>query len=92
MLTLDKTNLESLTSNQIEAIKKQAQEIWGDKWLAKIVREYARLTETNERYKYAQIQRYFKHEAVPNLDTMNFLLLAVNCKFQMVCYSERVIN
>jgi hypothetical protein len=85
---LEQLNHEELTQKQIEAVKERAIELWGDKWLPQLVREYARVTGTNERSKFAQVQRYFKGGNSLNLESMNALLLAVNCKFQMVCYAE----
>jgi len=88
----DKNNHEDLAQKQIQALKERAIELWGDKWLPQIVREYASVTGSNERTKFAQIQRYFKGESTPNLGTMNALMSAVKCKFQMVCYSEPVVK
>jgi hypothetical protein len=84
----EKLKYQELTEKQIRAIKERAIALWGDKWLARIVKEYARITETNERGKFAQVQRYFKGENAPNLDSMNALMMSVNCEFQMVCYAE----
>jgi len=91
-MLLDKVTPESLSNAQIEAIKKQAEELWGDKWLPQIVRAYASVVNENERSKFSQVQKWFLGSHIPNLKNMNALMLAVNCKFQMVCYSQPVIK
>lgn len=78
---------EELTKRQLQAIKNRAIELWSDKWLPQIVREYARVTGSNERTKFAQVQRYFTGENVPSTTNLNALLLAVNCRFKLVCYA-----
>jgi len=77
-----------MTKRQLEAIKNRAIELWSDKWLPQIVKEYARVTGSDERTKFAQVQRYFTGENVPSANNLNALLLAVNCRFKLVCYSK----
>jgi hypothetical protein len=84
---IEKIEHEELSKKQINAIKERAIAIWGDNWLANLVKAYALIIGANERNKFAQVQRYFKDGVIPNLDTMNALLMAVNCRFQMV-YTE----
>jgi len=91
-MLLEKVTGESLCNAQIEAIKKRAQELWGEKWLPQIVREYASVTGEDEKGKFSQVQKWFLGKNIPNLKSMNSLMLAVNCKFQMVCYSEPVVK
>jgi hypothetical protein len=76
---------EELTKKQILAIKEKAIAIWGDKWLPQIVRGYASVIGGNERNKFSQVQRYFNNQVTPSMDSMNALMLAINCRFQMVC-------
>lgn len=78
---------EELTIRQLEAIKKRAIELWGDdKWLAELVKAYSKIVEA-ETYKgqYSVVKRIFENQNC-NAKTLNSLLLAVNCRFQMVCY------
>jgi len=90
---LDKlANPESISISQIEAIKTQAKELWGEKWLPQIVREYAIVTGEDERKKFSQVQKWFLGSHIPNLKNMNALMLAVNCKFQMVCYAQPLVK
>jgi len=80
---------ESLTQRQIEAIKERAVSLWGEKWLPQIVREYAKVLGEPEKHrdKFPQVMRYFSGETTPSITNLNALLMAVNCRFKMVCYS-----
>jgi len=82
---------ESLSHKQIEAIKERAIAKWGDNWLAELVHAYANVTGANVRNRYAMIQRWFKYEYTPSQDSLNAMLLAVNCRFKMVYIDEREI-
>jgi hypothetical protein len=83
---------EILTIRQIEAIKKRAIELWGeDKWLAELVKSYSKIVEApTYKGQYSVVKRIFENQNC-NAKTLNSLLLAVNCRFQMVCYSEPVV-
>ena len=84
---LTKDTPEELTKRQLEAIKSRAVELWGNRWLAQIVKEYARVVGGDDRTKFAQVQRYFTGENVPSATNLNALLIAINCRFKLVCYA-----
>jgi hypothetical protein len=77
------------SERQIQAIKEQAIELWGDKWLPEIVRAYEKQTKSEPRSKFAQVMRYFKGQTVPNLDTMNDLLTAVDGTFEITFVTRK---
>jgi len=85
---LTKETPEELTKRQLEAIKSRAVELWGNRWLSQIVKEYAKVVGGDDRTKFAQVQRYFTGENVPSATNLNALLIAVNCRFKMICYSK----
>jgi len=84
---------EELSSKQLEAIKLRAIELWTeDKWLAELVKAYSRVTNSDERKgRYSVVKRIFDNKTC-HIGTLNALMLAVNCRFQMVCYSQPVIK
>jgi hypothetical protein len=85
---LAKETPEELTRRQLEAIKNRAIELWNSKWLPQIVKEYAKIIGGDDRTKFAQVQRYFTGENIPSTTNLNALLMAVNCRFKMICYSK----
>jgi hypothetical protein len=89
---LDKLEYQQLTQKQLEAIKNRAIELWGDNWLAELARAYEQVTGANPRTKFTQLQRCFKGNSVPNLDTMNGMLIAVNCRFKMDCFNIKTLE
>jgi hypothetical protein len=81
-----------LTDAQIDAIKARAVSLWGEKWLPELVRQYAKVVGADERQKFAQVQRYIEKKNRPSIEAMNALLMAVNCRFSMTCYTVEVVD
>ncbi len=46
--------------------------------------------ETNERQRYAQVMMYFKGERYPSHESLNALMMAVNCRITMQCFSVEI--
>jgi hypothetical protein len=90
---LEIVTAEELAAKQLEAIKNRAIELWGeDKWLAELVKAYSKIVNVDpQKGQYTVVKRIFENKTC-HLTTLNSLLLAVNCRFQMVCYAEPVIK
>ncbi|AFY74759.1 hypothetical protein Syn7502_02822 [Synechococcus sp. PCC 7502] len=89
---LDQLDYQQLTQKQLDGIKSRAIELWGDNWLAELARGYERVTGAKQRSKFTQLQRYFKGDSVPNLDSMNAMLIALDCKFKMECFTVKTLD
>jgi hypothetical protein len=79
----------SASKRQLQAIKEQSIELWGDKWLPELVKAYEKHTKSEPKSKFSQVMRYFKDETVPNLDTMNDLLAAVDGTFEITFITRK---
>jgi len=85
-------------SNILQAIQSRAEQKWGDRWMANLVREYVEIikergyekdqnaTTVNRR---PHLERAFKTGGC-TLDTAIALAAAVGCRFQMVCTEVKV--
>jgi hypothetical protein len=92
---LDNADPQTLSISQLQVIKAKAIQIWGpDKWMAQINKQYCAIAGRNERTSYAQTQRYFKEEnpTMPTLETLNILLLAVDCRLKITSISIEELN
>jgi len=85
MQVLEKMTSEELTQSQLEAVKNRAIALWGERWLIQLCYEYAEVLGLGKREKTSLVQRWFKGESSPNLESFNTLLLAVGCKISIVC-------
>lgn len=88
---LSETTPKALADAQLAAIKERAMELWGNKWSARICGEYCRIMGINERQRYAQIQMYFKGERYPSHESLNALMMAVNCRITMQCFNVETL-
>ncbi len=90
---LETKNPNELAERQLEAIKNRAIELWGeDKWLAKLVQEFSKVTNADsQKGRYTMVQRFFQNKTC-SIANLNALLVATNCRFQMVCYAEPVVK
>jgi hypothetical protein len=79
--------------NLLEAVKARAIELWGDKWLASLVRAHSEVIGAEDvRGRYVQIKRIFTHGNC-TIETLSGLIMAVDCKLQLICYEKpKVIN
>jgi hypothetical protein len=85
------------SSDILARIKSRAIELWGDKWIANISKEYANLaaaagdTKANPVSRRRQLERAFT-EGSCTLNTAILLAAAVGCRFQMSCTETRTIE
>lgn len=87
---LSETTPKALSDAQITAIKERAIELWGDKWKARLIRNYCQVLGINERQRYAQVSMFFSGERYPSLESLNALMIAVNCRITMSCFNIEV--
>jgi hypothetical protein len=87
------TTPSAIAKNLLDAVKARAIELWGDKWLATLVRTHSEVIGAAEsRGRYIQIKRIFEHGNC-TIETLGGLMMAVDCKLQLVCYEKpKVIN
>lgn len=88
MITLlEKVDSSELTKIQLEAVKKRATELWGEKkWIAQLVIEYEKATNSKPRSKSTMVRRWFEPDGnAPTLESFNGLLLAIGCKMSIDC-------
>jgi hypothetical protein len=84
----DNATAESLSKSQLQTIRLRAMALWGDKWLVTLVKQFAQITGCNERQRFNQIQKYFSEDpTMPTLETLNNLLLAVNCRIKIISFN-----
>lgn len=75
----------------LDRIKERAIAKWGNKWMAKLAREYAAIAKSRGDEKAtavtrrAQLERAFESGSC-TLETAIMLAAAVDCRFQMACY------
>jgi hypothetical protein len=86
MLTLEMTEAEGLTHQQLNAIKSRAIAIWGERfWISKLATKYQEVSGLETQCD-TTVRRWFKEGATtsPNLESFNNLLLATGCQMRIV--------
>jgi hypothetical protein len=87
------TTPSEVTDKLLEAIKTRAIELWGDKWLANLVRKHSEVMGAEDtKGRYIQLKRIFERKSC-NIETLSGMMLAIDCGLQLVCYEKpKVIN
>jgi hypothetical protein len=87
MLTLEKMSTDKdLTRKQLDAIKSRAIAIWGKRfWISRLAAKYQEVSGSETKCD-TTVRRWFKEGSTtsPNLESFNNLLLATNCRMQIV--------
>jgi hypothetical protein len=87
MLALEMpTTAESITRKQLDAIKSRAIAIWSERfWISKLATKYQEVSGSETKCD-TTVRRWFKEGSTtsPNLESFNNLLLATNCRMQIV--------
>jgi hypothetical protein len=83
---------ESDISNKLlNAIEKQAKEMWGEKWIAALSNAYSDVVGEDSKARYIQIKRIFESRNC-NIKTLGNLLEAMDCNLQLVCIKRKLVE
>jgi len=79
-----KTAAEKAIDKQLEAIKDQAIELWGDEWEARLCNAYEQRNGYKHRSKNSKVRAWFDGSYKPTLLSFNELLIATNCEMEIM--------